>query len=279
MHEAIELDYSPEGMRARRLGRDPEDDARRARSKPFDGGPEARDPSDRAALGAPPRRARLPRKLLEVAMRAVLGRFRIRAHPGKPDVTTSGGPPHVEYVEDLRLVRDALGGDPGARERFARRMRCIGRILALRNARSGRPLGEHDLADLAQEVALSVWRRLDSYSGEAALESWVYSFCSFGWLSTSRRRRSAPRAEREYEPAAPDAPEGASRSEIGIERYLRHLSAREAEVLRARHVDGLDNREIARALSISVNSVKTHSANGMRKLREILGGSERELRG
>lgn len=185
--------------------------------------------------------------------------------------------PRKPHDQDLELARRVLDGDREAREEFCERMRCIGRILLSRNRRFGRPLSEHDLADLAQETALAVWRRLDTYVGRASLETWVYKFCALGMSNAVRRTRGVPRPEsalgegRLEELVEAITPEAVDEDQGEFETMLKHLSRREAAVLRLRHVDGMGNREIGQALDISINSVKTHSLNAMSKLRELFG--------
>lgn len=185
------------------------------------------------------------------------------------------------HSEDQVLVRAVLDGSAEARDRFCARVRCVGRILSVRNLDLGRPLDEHELADVAQEVTLAVWRRLRDYSGRASLETWVYKFCTLTLMGTLRRRRSAESIRAQIpaiDPAGAEPAEARSSSDgAGIEGLLRHLSPRESEVIRLRHVDELGNAEISEVLGISVNSVKTHSLNGMRKLRSLL--ADRDTRG
>lgn len=186
--------------------------------------------------------------------------------------------PSPEHETDLRLVQAVLGGEGTAREEFAARMRITSRILASRNARMGHPLGEAELEDLVQDTLLSVWRKLPTYEGRAALETWVYRFCFLELMNALRRKGRAPLALEdlgedlgkdpwkgvggEAQPAYPE--------EQGIGRYLRHLAAREAQVLRLRHVEELGFREIGAALGISASSAKTHYYRALQKLRSLV---------
>lgn len=181
-------------------------------------------------------------------------------------------PRSESHHQDLALVQGVLAGQSDAQGKFCTRMRCIGRILANRNRRYGCPLNDHDLADLAQETAMAVWRRLDTYRGLASLETWVYRFCALNMTSAMRKRRRSPRplSEIEFDVEPSVEPAGAA-DEAELDSMLRHLSEREAEVLRLRHVDGLGNQEICEVLEISINSVKTHSLHAMAKLRELFG--------
>jgi RNA polymerase sigma-70 factor (sigma-E family) len=84
----------------------------------------------------------------------------------------------------------------------------------------------------------------------------------------ARRRRPAPA------PNAASAAEGALDREDTQEVVdaLRTLPARQRECLVLRHYDGMNEREIAASLDISVGSVRTHTKRGLASL-------ERRLRG
>jgi RNA polymerase sigma-70 factor (ECF subfamily) len=155
-------------------------------------------------------------------------------------------------------------------------MRCVPRFLAARNAALGRPLGDEELADLAQDVLVLLWTKLPSYAGKGSLETWSYRFCVLEIMNFLRRLRRRPLAldppsqtvagtdpEVEHDPAARLAREE-------TEALLRHLSEREAEVVRLRHFEGLEAREVAEHLGLSLSSVKTHYYRALEKLRPLL---------
>lgn len=175
-------------------------------------------------------------------------------------------------------MRDALRGRAQAVEALAERMRCIPRILAARSRHFGRRFSEHDLADLSQDAAAAVLRKLATYAGRASLETWFSRFCVLELMNATRRAARRPRSMSELaddaglEPEAhpPVHPEEQEERE-GIERLLRHLSQREAEVVRLRHVDGLETlADVAEALGLSPSSVKTHYYRALDKLRSVV---------
>jgi len=106
--------------------------------------------------------------------------------------------------EDLDLVGRALAGEPAGIDELVERLRCIPRMLADRNRRLGGPLQESELADVAQETAVAIWRKLSGFEGRAALETWVYRFAYLELMLRlrKRRRRLASLDELEVEPAA-----------------------------------------------------------------------------
>ena len=89
-----------------------------------------------------------------------------------------------------------LRGVPGSLDQLVGRMECVPRFLASLNGRLGRPLGTHDLADLAQDTLVVIWEKLETFEGRATLESWTYRFCYLELMNSvrrkGRRRRVAP---------------------------------------------------------------------------------------
>lgn len=181
--------------------------------------------------------------------------------------------------EDLRLTRRAREGDAEALELFVERMRCIPRILAVKNRRAGSPLASEDLADLAQDVFGTVWRRLDSYAGEASLESWVFRFCVLMLMDAVRRRsrRPVPLAGSEEGPAS-EPPGGGGARQAAVEPLdyehvhaaLDRLPREESEVVVLKQFDGLTFERIAERLNLSPNTAKTRYYRGLERLRGLL---------
>lgn len=178
------------------------------------------------------------------------------------------------HAEDLQLARGVLANDKPAVAAFVERMRCVGSILMVRNARLGRPLDASALDDLVQDTLVVVWRRLHSYAGRGPLEAWVYRICSFELLSALRNLRSVPRSETDTGtdlvllPAVPPTED----SEAGPrkDRLLRHLASREAQIIELKHYEDMTFEQISELLQVSESTVKTHYYRGLEKLRSVL---------
>lgn len=200
-----------------------------------------------------------------------------RLRPKVPPATPSVQEP--KHRKDQSFVADVLRGDPDARRAFGERMRVVGRILAVQNERMGRPLVDDELGEVAQQALLAVWRKLGTFEGRASLETWVYKFCHLELVSYLRKRSREPARIEDLPPEnrAQERTSEASAEEepLLLERLLKHLSPREAQVARLAHVAELSFQETADALSLSVSSVKTHYYRGLEKLRVVL-ETERE---
>lgn len=183
--------------------------------------------------------------------------------------------PQPTHTEDLELARRVLANEGGALEVFVERMRCVGSILKVRNARLGRPLDAAALDDLVQDTLVVVWRRLHSFEGRGPLEAWVYRICSFELLSALRDLRRIPRSETDSGselvllPAVP--PVEHEDQGPGKDRLLRHLASREAQVVELKHYEDMTFEQISELLEVSESTVKTHYYRGLEKLREVLG--------
>ena len=184
------------------------------------------------------------------------------------------------FLEDERLVRGVREGDGRSVERFGIRLQCVPRILAAQNARLGRPLGPEDLADLAQEVSLVVWRKLEEYTPQGTLEGWIYRISFLEMMNHLRKRRRQQQRlgqviEEEARRLAAPVLARAERYEQ-IHRGLELLEAEEAAVIRLKHFDELTFGEVGEALGLPLGTVKTRYYRGLVKLKEFLRNHGRE---
>jgi len=171
------------------------------------------------------------------------------------------------------MVRRALTGGPEALRELANRLRCIPPILASRNARLGRPLTPEDLADLAQETLLLIWKKLGSFEGRAALETWVYRICCLELMNFFRKKDRRPEiVSQNFDELEADlvaAPQSGVDHEL-IYKSLDRIKPDEAEIVRLKHFDDLTFEVIGERLGISPNTAKTRYYRGLEKLRRFL---------
>lgn len=174
----------------------------------------------------------------------------------------------MPHDQDLRLVRSALAGRSADQRELIRRMKVAHRLLVVQNRRLGQPLDEAAVEDVAQDATLSAWRKLEEYEGRASLETWVYRFCFLELMNAIRHRHRRSTLQL----SAVDVPTRDDQAPVGegLGRYLRHLSPREAEAVRLRHVEDLAFEEIATTLDVSVSSAKTHYYRAIEKLRTVV---------
>jgi RNA polymerase sigma-70 factor (ECF subfamily) len=184
---------------------------------------------------------------------------------------TNPAHPSPEHASDFKLARDAIQGNAVARKEFARRIMVVGRILSVRNKHMGNPLSQEELADLAQETILKIWNKLEGFEGRSSIETWAYRYCFLELMNAMRRRSRQSEKQVEFDsPAIQAASSSIPRPAGGIDAYLKHLSTRESQVVRLRHVESMSLVEAAEQLSISVSSTKTHYYRALDKLRAHL---------
>src|SRR5262245_15829783 len=177
-------------------------------------------------------------------------------------------------LADLELVRSVLAGQRAELPRLADRLTCLARLLQLLDRRHGHALGPEELADLAQDVLVLVWRKLSEYEGLAPLEGWTYGICLFEYRNALRRKRrlaeearviaarSGARAleERDPDPWAFEE----------VHEALRRIGREEARVIRLKHFEGRTFEEIGVALGQSPNTVKARYYRGLEELRPLM---------
>lgn len=171
---------------------------------------------------------------------------------------------------DWKLVRAALRGDTAAVEQLVERLRCVPRILAAINRRHGGVLDGHDLADLAQDTVVLVWRKLSIFEQGGELDTWAYGIAMREFMNALRRklrplgRSDAREAGENGEIAARPEPDPLEHAEI--ETCLAELDADEQRIIRLKHEDGLTFEEIGVRLGIPANTAKTRHYRGLRTL-------------
>jgi RNA polymerase sigma-70 factor (ECF subfamily) len=192
---------------------------------------------------------------------------------------TNAVPPHPSMFPEpfdaraeLALVLAVLAGQETAIVEFEQRMLCVPRILNALNNRRGRPLDEHDLADLVQDTVLVVLRKLTDFKALAPLEAWIYRLCDLEFMNAARRRGRAARRTialteaTELAAAAPDA----LWVHEEVHQALAQVGGVEAETIRLKHFDGLTFPEIGERLGVPPSTAKTRYYRGLERLTALL---------
>lgn len=184
----------------------------------------------------------------------------------------------VSHPQDLALVAGVLAGEDPARERIAERMACVGRMVAARNREFGSPLDAESLGDVVGDVVARVLGKLADYSGQAALESWIYVFCE-GELRNAIRRQQRRRA-REV-PVDEVVLEQAQAQRVpspdeDVHLCLQKLVLQDQWIMRQKHFDGLTLEEIAARQAKNLNTVKSRYTRALRMLGLCMQGRTQE---
>lgn len=178
----------------------------------------------------------------------------------------------VGHGPDVELARRVLADEEGAFQRFVERMRVLPRILDVLNARLGRPLNDHDLADLAQDTLILVWRKLSTFAGGSTLETWVFGVARLELMNFVRKTRRRATSAEPFDADCMLAPLHEHESlDYGIlHEALAGLEPLEADVIRLKHFDDLTFEAIGARCRIPVNTAKTRYYRGIRHLQQAL---------
>ena len=182
---------------------------------------------------------------------------------------------------DELLLRRAQNGDP---EAFGQLMEPLEHLVwrVCWHYTGSREAAE----DCGQEAMIRIWRSLESYRGECALESWVYRIaanCCMDWLRKKKRDKSVsvePMREQGFDPADPSP----GTEEQVIAKDERHrlreaialLPDDQREALVLTQLEKVPYEEAAQALGVSEGTVKSRVNRAKARLKEIL-SEKREL--
>jgi RNA polymerase sigma-70 factor (sigma-E family) len=138
------------------------------------------------------------------------------------------------------------------------------RLLRTAVLLAGNRADGEDLLQSALERLLRNWRRIDG-DPENYVRRTLYNLATDGW----RRHRVHQRHAVLLEPAPPVDPAIAVDVRDAVIRVLVQLPPRQRAVLVLRYFDQLSEAETAAALGCSVGTVKSATARGLARLREL----------
>jgi len=170
---------------------------------------------------------------------------------------------------DADLIERCRRKEPGAFEELYRAH--ASRVYNLACRLSG---SMADGEDLAQEVFVLIFRKLETFKGEAALGTWIYRLATNHCLDHLRRRASSGRSEpfdEAVQPVKTTAP--LSAEPLDLERAIARLSPGYRAAFVLHDVEGFGHHEIASMLGIAEGTSKSQVHKARLKLREYLAGT------
>lgn len=148
-----------------------------------------------------------------------------------------------------------------------------------------RVLGNRDEAEEAvQDVMVKLWKIApDWQQGQAQVSTWAYRVMVNQCTDRLRRRKTRAQVSIDTvaEPVADlvsavDAMTQAERVDA-LQTALNTLPDRQRQAVVLRHLEGLSNPDIARAMDIGIEAVGSLTARGKRALNAALAGRKEEL--
>ncbi|MBK1834062.1 RNA polymerase sigma factor [Roseibacillus ishigakijimensis] len=194
----------------------------------------------------------------------------------------AGGEEAEDAISDLDLVARCQGGDSRAFADLVARHR--GRVYAMIQ---NMVKNEADAWDLSQEVFVKVWKALPRFEARAKFTTWLYRIVHnvvYDWMRKRKlesagefddqlMKESQIAAGARTTPTQEAAPDQALRNEElrgRIEEALAKLSPEHQEVILLREVQGLDYKEIAEVMEISLGTVMSRLFYARKKLQGFL---------
>lgn len=198
--------------------------------------------------------------------------------------TIKPGDGRKRNARDLELVQRTLREEPDAIDEFLRRLACVRRFLSARNAAFGAPLNAAELEDTLQNTLLALWQKRAEFGGYGTLEAWAFRFSYLELLNRLQALRRRPRSLEDYRARGHAEPEATPLADPFehelLYRALARLEPHGAELLRARHLVGLDFEEIAAREGVPLATIKTRYYRALERLRTLLGaGADVEAAG
>jgi len=181
--------------------------------------------------------------------------------------------PETSTADATRLLPDACRGDAAAFEALVRLHQAS--VFSI----GYRMLGRRDAAeDLAQEVFLQLYRRLDSIESMQHLGFWlrrVAANLAIDWLRRAAWSGSQPlEAGAEVPVEDPDDDPLMTRALTGL---LGELAPAARAVMVLRYQEDRDVAEISAALDMPANTVKSHIKRSLTALRAKMIGARLEI--
>lgn len=168
------------------------------------------------------------------------------------------------------IIKKAATGDIGAFEEIYRAFSSAVYTIALNITQN-----REDAEEAAQDAFVKVFKQLKSFKFESSFGTWVYRVAVNSAINiynarARHRKRSAglDEAADVADPASGLARERLDKEGLGLKAagMLAHLSPEQRSCIVLRELEGLDYKEIAAALAIPLNTVRTR----LKRARESL---------
>ncbi len=184
-----------------------------------------------------------------------------------------------EAGTDIELVRRMLAGEEAAFERFFEAAYPVLYRFALARLAFDRDAA----AEVAQATICRAIGKLHTFRGEAALLTWLCTFCRHELYAWGRRHAGRVRMELpEDDPevraaldslrAVDDAESALDRARLAslVQRVLDHLPSHYAHALEWKYIDELSVYEIAARLGVGAKAAESLLTRARRAFREAL---------
>jgi RNA polymerase sigma-70 factor (ECF subfamily) len=178
-------------------------------------------------------------------------------------------------MDDRILLQRCREGDELAWEALVRRYQ--GRVCSVAYTYTG---SEEEALDVAQDVFIRVWKRLDSCREPDRFASWLLSIARHACLDHLRRRKARPPAQdlpvedafQLTDPGdLPDADAQRADQRHVVEVALQRLTPINREAILLKDIQGLPLEEMAAMLDVPLGTVKSRCSRARVELARVVG--------
>lgn len=170
--------------------------------------------------------------------------------------------------KESQLIRRCQRGDP---EAFAELVDAYKKPIY--NLAFRMLCDREEANDITQDTFLRVYRNLDKYKPEHKVSTWIYTIASNLCIDRLRKLKgNVQELDFNFPDHRPLPEEQLMQSQMrrDIDEAINQLPEKYRLVIVLRHLNELSYEEIASALAIPVNTVKTHLFRGREMLKQTL---------
>jgi RNA polymerase sigma-70 factor (ECF subfamily) len=175
-----------------------------------------------------------------------------------------------EGASDTVLLQRVAKGDRAAFAELYRRLQrpLFGYLMKLVREREM-------VEDVLNETLMEVWRQAARFEGRSSVNTWVFSIAHHRAVSRLRRKRETSLDEETaaaIEDQAPTPDQQAASSDMSriLAELMTRLSAEHREILNLAYYQEFSVQEIAEALDLPANTVKTRMFYARQRLKVLL---------
>jgi RNA polymerase sigma-70 factor (ECF subfamily) len=184
----------------------------------------------------------------------------------------------------LGRVSEAIDPDRELAEKFRQGDRSAFDVLVRRHQKGVWKIvrryvkRDADAFDITQQVFVRAFKALGGFRGAATVRSWLYRIainCALSWIRDHRREEPTEIAEDSLT-EMPAAPGRIASDQDGaqLRKAIAMLPPKQRMVLELRVFDDLSFKEVAELADCSENTAKVNFHYAVKKLRDILGGTD-----
>jgi RNA polymerase sigma-70 factor (ECF subfamily) len=171
---------------------------------------------------------------------------------------------------EVALLQRVAAGDRNAFSELYRRLQrpLFGYLMKLVREREM-------VEDVLNETMMEVWRQAARFEGRSSVNTWVFSIAHHRAVSRLRKKRETPLDEEQaaaIEDESPTPDENAMSGDMSrlIGTLMEQLSFEHREILHLAYFQEFSVQEIAEALDLPANTVKTRMFYARQRLKVLL---------